>query len=64
MKAERYTEQEVANVCQKCGGVRDSAKYRMYKINHKVAMSGNFCLGGLSLIYERLVCGADAGDEK
>ena len=31
-----------------------TAKYRMYKINHKLArMSGNFCcLRGLSLIYE------------
>lgn len=30
-----------------------TAKYRMYKINHKLAMmSGNFCcLRGLSLIY-------------
>ena len=60
------TRDEKLQMFAKIAVVYRTAKYRtiQYKINHKVATSGNFCLGGLSLIYERLVCGADAGDEK
>ena len=54
LQGERYTWRKIANVCQKCGSVQNcKVQDRIqYKINHKVAMSGNFCMRGLSLIYD------------
>ena len=51
------TRDEKLRMFAKIAVVYRTAKYRtqdriQYKINHKVAMSGNFCLRGLSLIYD------------